>query len=272
MRKIIPVIMMIIFSNAAMASKYFIEGDGGRCWINYGGWNYGWFCGKLADTCSGKKVTGGNRRQYYKAHGEKFEWEGKTLYCCNGTTDEAGRFIESDHFFETEIKTIDIDYGKCSYEIKKDICGNIVEDKPCTEATETCARGILKRNEVCIPPCEDGFAFESETSNKCIACPETTNQGIKGIGYDKICIKCKSNQILDQDTYTCKSPEEKKQELTTAVKAGLKVIATKETMAKCFRCAGNVLYKQCLLLLDTPEKLDDSIDKADIKKECFLDN
>lgn len=267
MRKIIPIIMFITLSNTAMAE--FLAGSNNSCYIDTYSWNESWFCGQGSDKCANKQATGGRRYVNYLIHGDSFKYDNKTYWCCNGTADKIGRFYQATNFKVTESKTIDVANGKCSYDITKDICGNIIKDEPCTEA-EDCVTGIKKRNEVCIPPCDDGYAFEAPTSNRCIACPDTERQAIIGIGYDKECKKCKSTEILDRDTMTCKTPEKKEQEQKQEVELGTKVAITKETMAKCYRCPGKLYYKQCLLLLDAPHKLDVKTNKSDIRKQCFL--
>ncbi|MBQ3039009.1 MAG: hypothetical protein IJD41_00430 [Alphaproteobacteria bacterium] len=285
MRKILIATILVTLSNTANAK--FLAGENNRCFINTSGWNESWFCGKGDDKCSGKKATGGKRYVNYKVHGEKFTEEDnddveRTYYCCNGTSDTIGKFIEASAFETTETITIDVANGKCTYERTVDICGNIVEDKPCTEATD-CARGIVKRNGVCIPPCDDGFVFESENSNRCVPCEETERQAIVGIGYDKVCKKCKSYEILDKDDMECKVKEvpksTPKESITTNTKGETVVVnsdnttsivltsTSKDAMRKCWQCPGRVAFKQCILYLTNQTN---TISAEEIKSGCKI--
>ncbi len=280
MRKILIATILVTLSNTANAKL--LTGENNRCYIDTGGWNETWWCGQSADKCSGKQAKGGKRQNNYYSHGESGTIGDKKYYCCNGTNDTVGAWKEANTFTKSENITIDVTNGKCTYERKIDICGNIVEDKPCTEATD-CARGIVKRNDVCVPPCDDGFVFESDNSNRCIPCEETERQAIVGIGYDKVCKKCKSYEILDKDDMECKVKEvpksTPKESITTNTKGetiltnsdGSKsVILTKtpqDAMRKCWQCPGRVAFKQCILYLTNQTN---TISAEEIKSGCKI--
>ena len=89
--------------------------------------------------------------------------------------------------------------GKCSWIRKTNICGQI--DNPndvCTEATGECSQGFTSHNGKCVKACDEGQAFESPTSNNCIACKSPT-QGIKNSN----CITCDANQFYNVSLQEC---------------------------------------------------------------------
>ena len=282
MRKILIATILVTLSNTADAKNYWFYGENNRCVIYTLGWNETWWCGQSADKCSGKTAKGGSRKNYYYSHGASKTLNSEKHYCCNGTNDTVGAWKKADTFIKSEKITIDVPNGKCTYERKIDICGNIVEDKPCTEATD-CARGIVKRNDVCVPPCDDGFVFESENSNRCVPCAETERQAITGVGYDKVCKKCRSDEILDKDDMVCKLKEipktTPKESISINEKGETVVVnsdnttsivltsSSKDAMRKCWQCLGQYAFKQCILYL-TNQSNTESADK--IKSGCKI--
>ncbi|MBQ8474006.1 MAG: hypothetical protein IJ500_04075 [Alphaproteobacteria bacterium] len=257
MKKIIATIAMCALSSSAIAD--FLTGTDNRCFIDTSGWNESWFCGKSDDKCADKKATGGYRNPHYLYHGEYFTKDSTRYYCCNGTTDEIGRFVKASSFNKTETITVQLDGGgKCNYSRKTDICGNIIKDEKCTTPDKCPAQTIL-RNGQCVTPCIDGYVFESATLNRCIECPDSQTQGIQGIGYDKKCIRCKSTEILNKDTWKCEDPEAQKKQLQKDVATGKKIAISRGIMEQCWQCPDSNLYKDCVKSLAKQQELSDAI-------------
>ncbi len=266
MRKVLIAFGTLIFCSFG-ANAGFNYGEAHKCMYSHLYWDWTGqrqlvHCGKNNGKCNG--YLGRRSKERHLIHGEKYTYgnnDGDPWWCCNGTAEKAGEIKRAPSFTTEEQITVDVANGTCTYTRKVDICGNIVEDKPCTEATE-CARGIVKRNDVCVPPCDDGFVFESETSNRCIPCAETERQAIIGTGYDKVCKKCESYEIFDRDDETCKVkevPQNIPKDLITKNENGetltnsdgsqsiVLTSTSKDAMRKCWQCPGADYYKQCVL-------------------------
>ena len=152
------------------------------------------FCGPSADECANFDVR---RRSNVtiQRHGEGFQTDHEGYYyCCNGSTTKTGYYVKGTKgtWETTKTITLQLGNGKCTYQKKTNVCGEVVEDTPCTVAI-SCPDNLIIRNGACVKPCgeNDGnIAYESATSNTCVECPTNATQGID---KDKICTKCNSD-------------------------------------------------------------------------------
>ena len=199
------------------------------------------FCGNQGNDCIGKSSSKHVRTNLF--HGEKFSapQDGSRIFwCCNGTANSAGKFIEAtgwrkEKFTTSEIITVELENGTCNYERITDACGNILSDTPCTEP-DNCSAGYVLRNDLCVKPCESTYAFESPSSNKCIECLTTEYQGIS---KKNECIKCDPEiAFFDKSKQACVNKRDMKQ-------------VSKNVMKNCFRCPDNTTFKDCVTVLST---------------------
>ena len=233
-----------------------------------------WFCGKHTRLC-GTHLWQLHHRTNELKHGDKMRFrpgysnpvrDDKTNFCCVND-DGTGRFVSQPYYTENgtyNTKDFD-DYnttsivvnvlpggGTCRYVRTVDMCGRVVQGVPCA-VPDTCSADRFLRNGACVKPCETGTAFESEKSNNCIACETNATQGV---GPDGICIKCNTpHELFNRAEQKCKS--------TTML--------SKSAMQKCFRCANNEFFKQCVQKLSAPETPADNETWKSVKENCFLE-
>ncbi len=255
-------IVFAVTASPAMARVKLRAGDNNRCFINVSGINHFWYCGSQSSDCAGKKLRKYHDRTY-QYHGDEFTSEGRHFWCCNGTKDAAGKYVESSApFSKSEIITVDLGNGTCTYERITNVCGEVI-DNPCTEPTK-CTDGTILRNDSCVTPCDGNTAFESTTSNKCIECETTRYQGIsKNSSGSNICIKCDSGtQFFDTKTQNCVSKDTFNR-------------ITKEAMEKCYGCPNNVLFKECSEFFSQPENMGSTGKRnstyQQIITKCYID-
>jgi hypothetical protein len=189
----------------------------------------------------------------YHMDGQYLEFDSKSWVCCGGTQGDWGKYLEikdlNDDGNGNEIKwqnktngaiayykktvTVTLDGGgKCTYEARFNGCGAEIT-KPCTNP-DGCADGYVLRNKTCVTPCEDGYDFESKTSNKCVECPTTPYQGSVIEGDITYCKKCNKNtEFMDINTSSCVN------------KSNFKSI-NHAALAKCAFCENNETAKDCV--------------------------
>lgn len=287
MRKILIAFGTLIFSIFG-ANAGFNYDTAHKCMYSHAYWDWTGgrqlvHCGKNNGKCNG--YLGRKSIEKHLLHGNKYTYwanDGDPWWCCNGTSEKAGELKRAASFEVAVPVIVDFEHGSCTYNRKEDICGNIIEDRPCTEPT-TCARGIILRNGVCVPPCDDGFVFESENSNRCIPCAETERQAIVGTGYKKECKKCKSYEILDKDEMKCKvkdvpkdapkdsiTTNENGETIMTNSDGSKSIVLTKtaqDAMRKCWQCPGADYYKQCVLHFNNNKN---TMPTDEIKEKCKI--
>ena len=219
MKKILIVISIMIggYTNAFAQETYtFKAGTDNTCYINAvdhtgnivgavftlgisaiiraasGGWigDEFWFCGKQDAECSGNRYDGTDTA-HWLYNGDSFVHNNVKYFCCAGSVSGKGYFAEANKWQTTRTETKNLENGTCKYVVTKDACGN--ETRGDCDTPSTCATGYYIRNNECIRPCtDDGMAFESNTSNKCISCPTTSYSGIdnKTNPTAPVCRKC----------------------------------------------------------------------------------
>lgn len=247
-------IVLTVTSSPAMARVKLRAGDNNRCFINVSGINHFWYCGSQSSDCADKKLRKYHDRTY-QYHGDEFTSEDRHFWCCNGTKDTAGKYVETTAPFSTsEVVTVDLGNGTCTYEKITNVCGDVI-DNPCTEPTN-CTDGTILRNDSCVTPCNGNTAFESTASNKCIECETTAYQGISA---DNICTKCDSGtQFFDTKTQNCVSKDTFNR-------------ITKEAMEKCYGCPNNETFKDCATLFSMSESNRRAADNyQQIIKDCYI--
>lgn len=262
MRKIAPcglLIFLCTIQSIPVHAKMYTDADK-TCIVNTEGRNTFWFCGKHSESCAGRKM----RKRHYRhwmEHGHMAIYAGQIsygftddyLYFCCIKEDGTGYFKpqpkwiynkelqdyefndkEFSDYNTTEIVRHDVNGGTCTYSRTVDMCGRPIDDKPCT-MPDNCSDGTFLRNNSCTKPCDAGNAFESATSNNCIACE--TNQS-QGISTDGICTKCNfPNEIFDSKKQQCEPT----------------VNISKTAMKSCFKCVNNQYFKTCAQLFSMSE-------------------
>ena len=226
MRKISTFFASMIMVAVAMVPNIAIAWDGGwkignSCAINpqwFGLDNY-YFCGQQDTVCYNDKAERSevNQTTHWYYNKQSAMLDGSKYYCCGGTTSKAGTFVKADNWIDKE-KTKRVDKkvagGTCTYYLRYNVCDPTTHDTDesdpeCTTATGTCDDGYTSRNGRCAKICDDGYAFESETSNTCVKCD---NADIK----QGICQPCEAGQIRNKTTLNCVSINDYEQVTTTA--------------------------------------------------------
>lgn len=194
---------LMVVGNAG-AGGSFKGGGGGACYVDDDGNDWFWYCGSQTKNCAGTKPCCSNK-EFWLYHGDHFNWEKRggqgNYWCCHGTGSGAGTFKQGANWIvKTDIIKETLPEGTCSWKQKTNICGDV--DNPndkCTEATEDCVQGYVSHNGKCVKACEDGYAFESKTSNTCVKCEVSRSQGI----VKDVCIKCGGTQFFSATKEKC---------------------------------------------------------------------
>jgi len=270
MHKCISILMIVVIVGASPAvAKDFRHGDSNECYYisGYGkkssgnNWAY-YYCGGKNNKCAGKKSKS-HDLVVRQNHGDKFTYNGKTYWCCDGKSDSAGRYVQASAWIDsskTVTETKQVDGGTCTVKTETDVCGGTY--KIDCDTPGTCNAGYVMRNKVCAQICPDGSAFESNASNKCVECETTNYQGIKMISSENnVCIKCdQDTQFFDKETKTCINKSRLKQISQTAMK-------------KCWRCPDEDTFAKCVEIVQRPlESLNfaDNTESATLKR-CHVD-
>lgn len=213
-----------------------------------------WYCGGNQSSCANVGMDKDDNRTYHM-DGQYVNFDSKKWVCCGGTQDGWGKYLELKKY-EDDADKKEIEWkntangaiayyeklvsvtleggGKCTYKARINGCGKELT-KPCTEATK-CTDGYVLRNKTCVPPCEDGYDFESTTSNKCVECPTTLYQGSVVEGGTTYCKKCNKNtQFMDVTQNKCVSKSEY-ESIGHAVLAKCALCENNETAIKCVKC------------------------------------
>ena len=286
-----PFLLIILISNAANGEgKPRAWEGGGNCYRDTY-YQYGFICGTSIEDdtkCGGKKAKK-LKQKYFFNEGECFAIDhadnatGKNISyfcCCSGTwksvsntKDNSQKFggwsspgdYNGNVWYTKTSTTIDVSGGTCTYEKQVNMCGTQI-NQACTEPTG-CTNGLVLRNGVCTSPCPDGQAWETDSSNKCIACETTYYQGITNKntstngakiiaqGFNnKICEKCdKDTEFFDKTNKMC------------IKKTSLKQIS-KNIMEKCGLCTTNDVMKQCISYYSGETNACDE----QCKKDCMI--
>lgn len=246
-----------------------------NCKYSSGGNNY---------ASGGNKVTWlyhGSSFNWTKRGGQGNYW------CCNGTADKAGKFYQGENWLkttrtatETIRDTAGKAIGQCTWVQKINICGEVdnPQDK-CTEADPMlgcaegytsngskcvcngegyvsvggrceCADGYVTHNKRCVKSCEEGYAFESTTSSKCVKVEDNSSMGVVG----GVKVTCKSTEFFDNDTSSCKPKAERLQITTMAHE-------------ECWMCTNPTALAACMKLVSNGGRLSDN---AALKAQCSL--
>ncbi len=258
---------LLFFMPVSVMAQRFRHGDSNECYYiseyakksTGNNWAY-YYCGGRNNKCAGEKSKGHDMVVRHN-HGDKFTYDGKTYWCCDGNSDNAGKYVSGSNWIvSTVTETKTVDGGTCQVKIQTDICGGT--HKIDCDTHGTCNAGYVMRNKVCAEICPDGSAFESNASNKCVECETTNYQGKKTI-YDgnKLCIKCdRDTEFFDKETKACIKKSKLKQVPQTAMK-------------KCWYCPDNDTFAKCVDIVQRPvEQLNfaDNNESA-ILSRCHVD-
>lgn len=192
-------VLVITVSDANAGWKV---GNRNECYYSTSGKNVYYFCGQQAASCNGSSAS--SRVQNWYFHNESFAHDGYWYLCCDGTKSKEGKFKVVKERWETKIATEYFPDGKCSWEQRVSMCGDVLnpEDK-CTEPVP-CEAGQVWHQSAkrCVTPCTEGYAYESVTSPVCIPCPETASSTVSDKG---VCTKCDSDALYDRVKNMCVS-------------------------------------------------------------------
>lgn len=126
--------------------------------------------------------------------------------CCGGTADsKAGYWVDVTNtqnahptwgmYRAEENRPVGCPSGQYKV-VYKNVCGGETVVSECS----SCPAGQQMRNGTCAPICPDGQAYESTSSNKCVDCAQTTNQGVK---KDGTCVSCSTTQFYSPARQDC---------------------------------------------------------------------
>lgn len=249
---IVPMVSQAVSFKVGYNSECYVKDDGAN--------DVHWFCGSQAPSCHGNRVRSKNM-PHWQYHGDHFSYGGKTYWCCNGTTSKQGKYIESPTWIaRTETFTEDVAGGKCTWQKKWNVCGDVdtaQTDKVCTEPQTTlgCASGYVARNGKCVPECTGDTVFDAN-SNKCVDCETTERQAI----VQGECKKCELNQILDKKTLQC---------VDILVIERTKIQISAVAHEACWLCVSPSAMEKCLKYVTNGGKIKDDTELVD---KCSLDS
>lgn len=259
MKRGIILFFPVIFCGIAFADtiRY---GDDNKCFVNVTGKDDFYFCGHQDLECAGRDVSK-RRDRFWLYHHESKTVDGKTYWCCHGTRDSAGFFVQANSWTkESETVTIDVGGGICNYTQIVNVCGDD-ESVVCKEPKD-CPKGTQVRNGQCVALChlQDGNkGFESLLSNNCVECVTSNYQGID---KDGVCVKCNTTtQFWDVVNRKCIDRSELEERIPSDV------------MQKCWQCPNNDIFKECVTLFvqSKDERVEDKSYNS-IIKDCKIDD
>lgn len=228
--------LLFVFMTITANAAWHVEADGGcAVYVRFLAKDDYYFCGAHQPKCNEDWAESNELKsntKWYK-HGDPVDINGSRYYCCDGsvtTTPTAkkgnavgtvGRFVKGTDFLPAkgEPKIKDVAGGKCSYTETVDICGHLhTTEGECTNKPADnviCPDGQYYRESSasCATLCEPGYAYESEKSNRCVECSETSTRGIvsddgkndTNIEQEhRVCRTCPaSTSVFDPDTRRC---------------------------------------------------------------------
>ncbi len=198
----------------------FYAGYRNECWVDDKGSDEYWFCGYQAESCRSNGATKKNKKNWIY-DGKGFVHAGRTFWCCGGTGEKEGKFVEGLTWIKSSAtKTKSVGGGTCEYTERTTVC-DTTEADDCTVPTK-CPSGKILRNKECATLCSSGQGFQSATSNTCIACSGTD----RGVDTNKICVVCTGGQKWNGTR--CEAPKE---ETCTSGQG-------KDSNGKCVACSG----------------------------------
>lgn len=248
-------ILAIITTTSAYAGWDPKSGKEGACLVEKKSGKRFYFCGRNTGSCAGYNARSGHTQKSY-SHGDSVTSkhnDSLTYWCCNGTTQESGYFVQSKNWIKIDtVVTVQLETGTCNYRKQVNVCDQ-EESTPCT-VPDKCPNGRILINDECVSPCKDGEVLESKISNKCVKCETTIRQGIVG---DK-CVKCDDMQFFDRKRKKC------------IEKSDLQSFS-RQVMKKCYACPNDDTFKKCVELFN----MDESQRKADsawasILNQCMI--
>lgn len=242
MKKYLTVFFLAIITCTADAGWHIYPEDGCAIlpwvWPAHWGRDDYYFCGAHKTTCNNDSASD-DELEHSTAwfnHKDYATLDDTRYWCCDGkvtskptksgtASGTPGRWVKgTDWIVDKETKEIIVSGGKCSYEVKKDVCGNIDDSDKRRCASEnitkeklSCPSGTIFRESTksCVTLCKPGFVFESKTSDRCVECAETATQGIAHDegktdaesltdSLHQVCRKCNSaSQLFDPKKRIC---------------------------------------------------------------------
>lgn len=258
--KILSVVFITLVVSPVANAKFF-SGYSQECYLDDKGNDEYWFCGSQGQSCRGVEVWKRNT-VHWNYHGQSMlgghDKDQGRFWCCGGTLSQAGKYVQGhDWIVKTENVTETLAGGKCTWQRKTNICGDIENpNDKCTEPTGECTSGYVSHNGKCVAACAEGYAFESPTSQNCVSCETTKNQAVVN-GY---CKKCEINEVLDKNTLKCMSVQEI---------ARTRIQIAPVAHDTCWLCVSPQDLAECLKYVTINGTLDTN---KDLKARCSLDS
>lgn len=258
-----------------------------------GGTNWFWYCGEQNRSCKGNKqkdrahyvlltgaddysvappVCSGDPQPCPNYDRKAVHHGGHALVCCGGTGDYGGTLKDYDpnNWLTTKTENI-LGVGNVTYYTNP--CGTAFHDEWQDDGTiakvqgkyMSCPVGQTIRTirtyvnnnptdvDRCVTPCSDGYAFDGESSEVCVECKETKNQGVD---KNATCVRCASDEFFKSGDTECTGRE-------CCVKKNTTTIISREAIARCWRCPLETnVWRACV-------KQDSNID-SEYKTKCGL--
>ena len=153
MKNILFLVAIITTTLPTNSHARFEPGDHNRCWVDTHKRDEFWYCGAQDTKCAGVKLAKKDHR-WWLYHGNSFTNNNRTFWCCNGTTEAQGIFVEAASFYkEDTVVTKDLGTGTCNWHKRVDVCGNVIGTECTTPDKDKCKSGYILRNNACVEPC-----------------------------------------------------------------------------------------------------------------------
>ena len=229
LRKIFLVVICALVIYPVHAKFY--AGYRNECWVDDKGSDEYWFCGNQTESCQGNKATKTNKKNWIY-DGKGFVHAGRTFWCCGGTGEKEGKFVEGLTWTKSSTKkTKSVGGGTCEYTERTTVC-DTTETDDCTVPT-SCPSDKMLRNRACVSKCPSGQGFKSLLSNECIACTGDD----RGVDEKGRCHKCLlSSQHWDGSK--CTSKGDSRKEADAAQTLNCLSGQGKDSSGKCVACSG----------------------------------
>lgn len=301
LRKIFMVVICALVICPAHAKFY--AGYRNECWVDDKGSDEYWFCGKQVESCQGNKATKSNKKNW-KYNGESFTHDGRTFWCCGGTTETEGKFVEGAEWATSSTKqTISVGGGTAECTIKATICGTTEKSgclfpTSCPDDKELVKTGLIVRK--CVDKCDsakglywDGSKCATKTSTETKKSDDSCTGLTKGLDANGKCVTCTgTDYIFDTARGECVyCPETEHQGVNAkgvcyscqgdyfrwdpvtkdcvfgeyAPKKNATKTYSNDMMYECYGCSSDVQFKKCLEIYRTaPDELS-NIQKSVLK-------
>ncbi len=216
----------------------------------------------------------GDSRNFYK-NNDVATIGDESFTCCIASGKSTGTFKDTKSLVNVST-TVQLENGSCTYNKKKNVCGNIVEDNPCKVPTN-CNSGYVLIGGKCISATVQSSSASSVSSGSANNCPTTDTQGLDRDGicqkcsgttpkWDKTQRKCvaKSSTSASSGSATHSTTSSNSSSSTQQSQPSGPTEVTREDMEKCWFCRMKDAFYECVKSKGNPEN-------NHYKKDCNLD-